>query len=147
MPRFSREMMNKRVEFVSGFFATNPDASLAAASEAVKRKFGYGMHSDRIRVVRETLLKTQEENKGTQDRRKKVLKPRGQRVTGIRVLPNAPESNDTLVYKQVEDFVKSAAARIPGLSSLTISVGDSGDISFNYSVSRPVQGSGVVQEN
>lgn len=119
MGRPSKEEQAKREGFVRDFFTGNPEATVAEANEALKEKWDQGMVPARIQALR---YETQ----------------------GDIELPSVSTQNEVVLYKQVEEFVKSATSRIRGLRMLKIKVTESGKVTFDYEVDRPVRGKGSL---
>jgi len=117
--RPSKEEQAKREGFIREFFEENPDATVAEANEALKEKWDQGMTPARIQTLR-------------------------YEAQGDVELPSVSTRDEVLLYKQVEEFVRSATSRIRGLRMLKIKVADSGKIAFEYDVSRPVKGKGSL---
>ena len=51
---------------------------------------------------------------------------------------------ETVLYKQIEEFAMNAAARIPGIRELNITVTEKGKINFTYQAVRIFEGVGEI---
>ena len=95
MPRLSKEDQAKRELFVRGYFKENPDATVADANDALKEEYENGMTPSRVQTIR-------------------------YEVQGGIDLPSVSAKEEVLLYKQVEEYVRSAPSRIRGLTVLSI---------------------------
>ena len=118
MSRPSKEEQAKREGFVRKYFEGNPDATVGDANGALKERYEQGMTAARIQKIR-------------------------CEVGGVS-LPSVSPQDEVLLYKQVEEFVRSATSRIRGLRMLKIKINDDGKVVFDYLVDRPVKGQGSL---